>query len=155
MSHIRFHPPHDIRFRPPHARLTSPFGADRFGVAAEWFARGFGTPYFLIGQTVVVVGWIIWNAANGTSFDPYPFILLNLAFSFQAAYAAPLILLAETREADRDHARAQSDAEHREAIAGTTLQLLEQNTELTRQVAALTETIKQLTEEIHRRVVTA
>jgi len=147
MSHVRFHP--------PHPRLTSPFGADRFGVSAEWFARAFGTPYFLIGQTFLVVGWIIWNAAAGTSFDPYPFILLNLAFSFQAAYAAPLILLAETREADRDHARSQSDAAHREAIAASTLQLLEQNTQLTRQVAALTETIHQLTEEIHRRIVNA
>jgi uncharacterized membrane protein len=143
------------RFRSPHARLASPFGTDRFGMVAEWFARAFGTPYFLVGQTTIVLAWIAWNVANPGHFDPYPFILLNLAFSLQAAYAAPLILLAETREADRDHARAEADATHRQSLADTTLQLLEQNTELTRQVAELTRTIHDLTEQIHRRVVTA
>ena len=93
------------------------FGNDRFGVLAERFARTFGTPQFIIGQTLVVALWIAANAvAVGLRWDPYPFILLNLAFSTQAAYAAPLILLAQTRQADRDKATAHADAEHREAF---------------------------------------
>src|ERR1700735_4183316 len=82
------------------------FGNDRFGVIAERFARFFGTPHFIIGQTVMVVLWIAVNAAAFSfGWDPYPFILLNLAFSTQAAYAAPLILLAQTRQAERDKER--------------------------------------------------
>lgn len=81
------------------------FGADTFGRRAERFARFFGTPKFLIGQTVLVASWIAINAAAAfLRWDPYPFILLNLMFSLQAAYAAPLILLAQTRQADRDKA---------------------------------------------------
>src|SRR2546430_1883950 len=73
------------------------FGNDRVGVLAERFARAFGTPQFIIGQTVIVALWIAANAvAFGLRWDPYPFILLNLAFSTQAAYAAPLILRAQT-----------------------------------------------------------
>jgi uncharacterized membrane protein len=80
-----------------------PFGNDRFGVTAERFARFFGTPRFIIGQTVLVVIWITLNAAAFSfRWDPYPFILLNLAFSTQAAHAAPLILLAQTRQVERD-----------------------------------------------------
>ena len=86
------------------AHLGAPFGSDRFGRFAERFARGFGNPQFLVAQTLFVVAWIGWNAATVGAFDPFPFILLNLAFSTQAAYAAPLILLAQTRQADRDRA---------------------------------------------------
>ena len=79
------------------------FGADTFGVIAERIARFFGTPQYIIGQSIVVIAWVILNAfALAGRWDPYPFILLNLAFSLQAAYAAPLILLAQTRQADRD-----------------------------------------------------
>ena len=92
------------------------FGNDRFGVIAERFARGFGTPQFIIGQTVIVTLWIAVNAvALGLRWDPYPFILLNLAFSTQAAYAAPLILLAQTRQAERDKARDIAMQDHRDA----------------------------------------
>jgi uncharacterized membrane protein len=92
------------------------FGNDRFGVLAERFARGFGTPRFIIGQTVIVMLWIAANAvAFGLHWDPYPFILLNLAFSTQAAYAAPLILLAQTRQAERDKIRDAAVQEHRDA----------------------------------------
>jgi uncharacterized membrane protein len=87
--------------------LHSPFGTDRFGRSAERFARFFGTPKFIVGQTMLVAVWIALNAiAISLRWDPYPFILLNLAFSTQAAYAAPLILLAQTRQADRDKAAA-------------------------------------------------
>ena len=99
------------------------FGTDRFGQRAESFARLFGTPAFLIGQTAVVGVWIAMNVVGVTlRWDPYPFILLNLAFSLQAAYAAPLILLAQTRQADRDKVMSRSDSEHREALFNAALE---------------------------------
>ncbi len=108
---------HHFRFHLPHRHLTTVFGNDWFALKAEAFARFFGTPFFLVTQTLIVAVWIIVNAAGITHFDLYPFILLNLAFSTQAAYAAPLILLAQTRQADRDKAHADADAQHREALA--------------------------------------
>src|SRR5580658_10273303 len=104
------------RFHVPHVHLASVFGDDWFALKAEAFARFFGTPTFLIAQTLIVAVWIAVNIMGYTHFDIYPFILLNLAFSLQAAYAAPLILLAQTRQADRDAAHAMADAEHREAL---------------------------------------
>ncbi|MGF6616685.1 putative membrane protein [Pseudomonas sp. YL-218 TE3947] len=88
-----------LRFHRPHAHLAPTFGTDRFALRAEAFARFFGTPTFLGAQTLIVVVWICLNLSGVTQFDVYPFILLNLAFSLQAAYAAPLILLAQTRQA--------------------------------------------------------
>ena len=102
----------------------------------------------------MVIVWITVNAiVVVTHFDPYPFILLNLAFSTQAAYAAPLILLAQTRQADRDKAWSDADARHREELAQTTLDLLQQNTDLTAQVERLSREVRALTAEIHERVV--
>src|SRR3954467_748037 len=107
-----------VKHAAAHADLHGAFGADRFGAIAEKIARFFGTPQYILGQTVVVIAWIAVNAvAVSLRWDPYPFILLNLAFSTQAAYAAPLILLAQTREADRDKAVAKADAVHREELA--------------------------------------
>ena len=157
---------HHLRFHVRHAHLTSVFGDDWFAVRAEGFARFFGTPTFLVGQTIIVGVWIALNVSGLTRFDVYPFILLNLAFSLQAAYAAPLILLAQTRQADRDKAHADADAEHREALAQASLErqelaatqsaqvldLLAQNTRLTEVTRELTQRIKELTDEIHRRV---
>lgn len=153
---------HYRRFLTECEHLARPFGAGGFGEKAESFARFFGTPKFLIGQTLVVGAWILINATQAVHFDLYPFILLNLAFSLQAAYAAPLILLAQTRQADRDKAHAEADAKHREAVARSSLerqvlaergidllkQLLDENTELTRRVEALTQ-------QIHGKVVPA
>ena len=68
---------------------------DWFAIKAEAFARFEGTPVFLIIQTIIVAVWILVDVMGLTHFDVYPFILLNLAFSLQAAYAAPLILLAQ------------------------------------------------------------
>jgi uncharacterized membrane protein len=83
-----------------------------FGRFAESIARYLGTGRYLAIQTVVVVLWILVNvAAVALRFDPYPFILLNLMFSTQAAYAAPLILLAQNRQADRDKAEVERDRE--------------------------------------------
>ena len=142
-----------MRFHVPYSHLSSPFGPGWFGGFAERTARFLGTPRYLLTQSLVVVVWIAWNAATGADFDPYPFILLNLAFSTQAAYAAPMILLAQTRQADRDKSWSEADAQHRESISNTTLDLLEQNTELTRQVMALSEQLAALTAEIHAHVV--
>src|ERR1700732_2577753 len=94
------HHRHHFRFHLPHRHLSSVFGNDWFALKAEAFARFFGTPVFLVAQTLVVAVWIVLNVLGVTQFDVYPFILLNLAFSLQAAYAAPLILLAQTRQAD-------------------------------------------------------
>ena len=141
------------RFHTPHAHLAPTFGVGGFGVFAETLARFFGTPQYLIGQTLMVIAWIISNAAGVFHFDLYPFILLNLAFSTQAAYAAPLILLAETRQAERDKAWSDADAQHREQLSESTLALLQQNTDLTQRVAQLSEQMSRLTEEIHRAVV--
>jgi len=88
------------------------YDADAFGRMSEAIARFLGTGRFLFGQTVVVIGWIILNVIAGIHhWDPYPFILLNLAFSTQAAYAAPLILLAQNRQDDRDRANVERDRE--------------------------------------------
>ena len=140
------------RFHLPYSHLEPTFGPGSFGALAERLARFFGTPYYLIGQTVMVIAWIAANGAMLARFDPYPFILLNLAFSLQAAYAAPLILLAQTRQAERERVWSDADARHREELSETTLALLRQNTELTEQVAALTRHIDQLTAEVHARV---
>ena len=156
---------HHLRFHTPHLHLAPVFGSDWFGTKAERFARFFGTPVFLIAQTVLVATWISLSAIGATHFDPYPFILLNLAFSTQAAYAAPLILLAQTRQADRDKALTEADAMHREALAAASIErqelanrqneqimkLLEQNTELTRITQQLSQRIEELTRRIHDR----
>jgi uncharacterized membrane protein len=125
---------------------AGPFGSDRFGLLAERFARFFGTPQFIIAQTVLVAIWIAINAvAVSLRWDPYPFILLNLAFSTQAAYAAPLILLAATRQSDRDKLTTMADAKHREAVAQLHASLLKQNTDTT-------ELVRKLAAEIHAHV---
>jgi uncharacterized membrane protein len=86
------------------------YDADAFGRFAEALARFLGTGRYLVGQTALVIGWIILNIVAGVRhWDPYPFILLNLAFSTQAAYAAPLILLAQNRQDERDRANIERD----------------------------------------------
>jgi uncharacterized membrane protein len=83
---------------------------DAIGATAESFARFLGTGRYLAIQTIIVIIWIALNVyAVSLRWDPYPFILLNLAFSTQAAYAAPLILLAQNRQADRDRVQAEED----------------------------------------------
>jgi len=174
---------HVRRFHLPNAHLESAFGSDWFGRNAEDFARFFGTPTFLIAQTIIVAVWIWVNIVGWTQFDVYPFILLNLAFSLQAAYAAPLILLAQTRQADRDKANSIADAQHREelnqindarraqlqqqsamlidmlqqntALTERVETLLRQNTELTQTVRTLVERIDAMTTEVHTRIAQA
>ena len=89
------------------------FDPDAFGRFSEAIARFLGTGRFLAGQTVAVAVWIAFNvvAVARWRWAPYPFILLNLAFSTQAAYAAPLILLAQNRQDERDRDQAEQDRE--------------------------------------------
>ena len=86
------------------------YDADAFGAMSEGLARFLGTGKYLVGQTLFVVFWIALNTfAVVHHWDPYPYILLNLAFSTQAAYAAPLILLAQNRQDERDRANIERD----------------------------------------------
>jgi uncharacterized membrane protein len=93
------------------------YDPEAFGRFSETIARTLGTARFLVSQTIVVAIWISINLAYGFNignirnggFDPYPFILLNLAFSTQAAYAAPLILLAQNRQEQRDRIQTEND----------------------------------------------
>ena len=152
--------------RPRTFRLE--FDPEAFARFSERLARFLGTGKFLFWQTMVVLTWITLNlVAVSLRWDPYPFILLNLAFSTQAAYAAPLILLAQTRQADRDKLTAEtvetrheqmerSAAERVVALRAETdklAQLLESNTQLTRQDKELTEHVAGLTREIHAALV--
>lgn len=155
-----------FRFHLPHLHLNSVFGDDWFALKAEAFARFFGTPLFLIAQTILVAFWILINVFGFAKFDIYPFILLNLAFSLQAAYAAPLILLAQTRQSDRDKVHAEADAQHREAIAQASeeremlaakqtaqlVELLKQNTKLTEMTQQLSQRIEVMTLELHEKI---
>jgi len=135
----------------------SAFGDDPFGRFAEKTARFFGTPRYIVGQTIIVFLWIVFNSvALFHHFDPMPFILLNLIFSTQAAYAAPLILLAQTRQAERDKVHgAMIDKRHtglEHALQNETeklVTLLRANTEITQQDKQLTEEVAKLTKEIH------
>lgn len=98
-------------------RIGVHYDSEKFGAFSESIARFFGTARFLVMQTAIVIVWIAVNFAWGLNignirkggFDPYPFILLNLAFSTQAAYAAPLILLAQNRQENRDKVALEED----------------------------------------------
>jgi uncharacterized membrane protein len=93
-------------------RMGARYDADAFGRLSESVARFLGTGRFLVGQSALVLAWIVLNTLGLIRhWDPYPFILLNLAFSTQAAYAAPLILLAQNRQDDRDRASIERDRE--------------------------------------------
>lgn len=143
-----------------HSPHYHPFGGDRFGRRAERFARLFGTPGFLVTQTAVVAAWVAVNVfAVALRWDPYPFILLNLAFSLQSAYAAPLILLAQTRQADRDKHQAEVDNRHREDLAvdlarrqTTTLDTAKRLEDLLENNHLLITELQELTRDIHHRV---
>jgi len=87
---------------------------DAFGKFAESFARFMGTAKFLIGMTVIIILWVLWNVPFGPArprFDEYPFIFLTLVLSLQASYAAPLILLAQNRTEARDRVALEADRE--------------------------------------------
>ena len=113
--------------------LKPSFDPDAFGRVSEAIARFFGTARYLVIQTLLVIVWIGLNIlviTKAIRWDPYPFILLNLAFSTQAAYAAPLILLAQNRQAERDKVQIAEDR-NREELSIATMEYL------TREIASL------------------
>jgi uncharacterized membrane protein len=153
---------HDDLSTPKGTSRGPVYDPDQFGAVAERLARFFGTPRYLVAQTVIVCMWIAYNAfvavsyGKGHAFDPYPFILLNLAFSTQAAYAAPLILLAQNRQADRDREEVERDR-------ATNARSLAETEYLAREIAAvrlavdqkadrdeLMETLERLTQAVER-----
>lgn len=108
------------------------YDPESFGVISERIARFLGTARFLVYMTGFVIAWFAWNLAapDGLRFDPYPFIFLTLMLSLQASYAAPLILLAQNRQDDRDRVQYEQDrAQNERSIADTEY--------LTREIAAL------------------
>lgn len=110
--------------------------SDREGAWAESIARFLGTPKFILWLTIFVVAWAAWNAWSNRQFDPWPFIGLTLMLSLQASYAAPLILLAQNRQADRDRVAAEQDRQRTErSLADTEY--------LAREVAALRQAINE------------
>ncbi|MFR9674324.1 DUF1003 domain-containing protein [Streptomyces sp. TR06-5] len=118
--------------RVPRRSLLPEYDPDAFGRLSEKIARFLGTGRFIVWMTAVVILWIGWNVSvpPALRFDPYPFILLTLALSLQASYAAPLILLAQNRQDDRDRVNLEQDRKQNErSIADTEF--------LTREVASL------------------
>ena len=118
--------------RPPRRRILPEWDPEAFGRLSERIARFIGTGRFLVWMTVVIIVWVLWNIAAPSSlkFDEYPFIFLTLALSLQASYAAPLILLAQNRQDDRDRVNLEQDRKQNErSIADTEY--------LTREIAAL------------------
>jgi uncharacterized membrane protein len=99
-------------------------GGDRVGRFSEGFARAMGTSYFLVGMTVIVVAWLAYNSYSppAAQFDPIRtnFTLLTLILSLQASYAAPLILLAQNRQADRDRVQFEQDRQRAERTLADT-----------------------------------
>ncbi|MDH2429856.1 DUF1003 domain-containing protein [Sphaerisporangium sp. TRM90804] len=91
--------------------LRPHYDPEAFGRVSERFARFLGTARFLVYMTGVIAIWVVWNivAPAPLVFDPYPFIFLTLMLSLQASYAAPLILLAQNRQADRDRVQTEQD----------------------------------------------
>ncbi|MFJ9564273.1 DUF1003 domain-containing protein [Streptomyces fuscichromogenes] len=118
--------------RPPRRRIVPEWDPEAFGRLSERIARFLGTGRFIVWMTFVIILWVLWNIAvpGRFRFDEYPFIFLTLALSLQASYAAPLILLAQNRQDDRDRVNLEQDRKQNErSIADTEY--------LTREIAAL------------------
>ncbi|MFC9248469.1 DUF1003 domain-containing protein [Streptomyces sp. NPDC057136] len=116
----------------PRRRLLPEYDPEAFGRFSERIARFLGTGRFLVWMTLIVILWVVWNisAPVGLRFDEYPFIFLTLMLSLQASYAAPLILLAQNRQDDRDRVTHEQDRKQNErSIADTEY--------LTREIASL------------------
>ncbi|MFD7551270.1 DUF1003 domain-containing protein [Streptomyces sp. NPDC059578] len=116
----------------PRRRLWPDYDPDAFGRLTERIARFLGTGRFIVWMTFTIICWVVWNiwAPPAVRFDQYPFIFLTLALSLQASYAAPLILLAQNRQDDRDRVNLEQDRKQNErSIADTEY--------LSREVAAL------------------
>ncbi|WP_328494163.1 DUF1003 domain-containing protein [Streptomyces sp. NBC_00414] len=118
--------------QPPRRRFLPEYDPEAFGRLSERIARFLGTGRFIVWMTFVIILWVVWNvsAPRDLRFDNYPFIFLTLMLSLQASYAAPLILLAQNRQDDRDKVNLEQDRKQNErSIADTEY--------LTREIAAL------------------
>lgn len=118
--------------RPARRKLLPDYDPEAFGRLSERIARFLGTGRFIVWMTVLIIAWVAWNvfAPASLRFDTYPFIFLTLMLSLQASYAAPLILLAQNRQDDRDRVNLEQDRKQNErSIADTEY--------LSREVAAL------------------
>jgi uncharacterized membrane protein len=116
----------------PRRSLLPAYDPEAFGKLSERIARFLGTGRFIVWMTVLIILWLLWNifAPKAARFDPYPFIFLTLLLSLQASYAAPLILLAQNRQDDRDRVNLEQDRKQNERVIADTEYL-------TREVAAL------------------
>lgn len=143
-----------LRHHEKHGHLNNAFGGDDlFGRAAEAFARFFGTPLFMFLQTIGTIAWFVLNIIVLVKhWDPYPFFLLNMTYTIQSGFAAPLILCAQTRQADRDKAHADADARHREELAQQHREQADQILALTNEVHRLSITINDHVSEIKQKV---
>ncbi|MFT4052562.1 MAG: DUF1003 domain-containing protein [Microbacterium sp.] len=132
------------------ARRTAQPSSDRFGRFSESFARAMGTSGFLIGMTVFVVAWLVWNTAapRDWQFDAAEnnYTLLTLILSLQASYAAPLILLAQNRQDDRDRVQIEQDRQRAERNLADTEYLA-------REVVALRMAVSDVTDQVVTREV--
>ncbi|MFZ3568343.1 DUF1003 domain-containing protein [Streptomyces sp. BH097] len=108
--------------RAPKRKLIPDYDPEAFGRLSERIARFLGTGRFIVWMTVLIIVWVVWNivAPPDLRFDEYPFIFLTLMLSLQASYAAPLILLAQNRQDDRDRVNLEQDRKQNErSIADT------------------------------------
>lgn len=108
--------------RPPRRKLLPDYDPEAFGRMSERIARFLGTGRFIVWMTILIILWVVWNitAPEDLRFDQYPFIFLTLMLSLQASYAAPLILLAQNRQDDRDRVNLEQDRKQNErSIADT------------------------------------
>ncbi|MDR2999484.1 MAG: DUF1003 domain-containing protein [Microbacterium sp.] len=100
------------------AARTAPTSRDRFGRFTEWVARAMGTPAFIVILTLFCAAWILWNTTMPQQFRfddaALGFTALTLVLSLQASYAAPLILLAQNRQDDRDRVQIEQDRQRAE-----------------------------------------
>ena len=124
--------------------LKRSYDSESFGRWSERFARFLGTARFLVFMTAFVFIWVLWNSLAPTDlrFDNYPFIFLTLLLSLQASYAAPLILLAQNRQADRDRIQGNEDRDRDERNMADTEYL-------TREIASIRNDISQVTTKDH------
>jgi uncharacterized membrane protein len=127
------------------------YGKDRFkfGLLAEKAARFLGTPQYIFAQTLVIIVWIMWNLTGWNNFDHYPFEFLVLAVSLQAAYAAPLILLAQTRQDVREDRREAAEIDHREKLDLALAERTGEIHQLLKEVHHVTMELDEFIQEVH------
>ena len=136
------------RAQPPKPPQTLTLGER----AADAVAAGMGSWRFIILQSGILIAWLLWNMLSGSRFDPYPFILLNLALSFQAAYSAPIIMMSQNRQSDIDRHRSIEDFEVNQK-AELEIETLHQKIDLLKEqeIAQLAAAVSKLTDLLEKR----